>query len=186
MITLGIDLGNKSRNSIAVIDENENVLEWSRITYDGKTTTPLEHRKTICKQIRAYIKKYHLTKKDYLVFEKVNLFMGGHISKLSNIMSLAFIQATIINEFSKSIQIVEVPVVTWKSKVLGTRQASKSDSVAFVEKRYPEIDLTIFVPHKRKADEYIKDNDTADAICIGIYGQREKTNELQKRLVNFT
>ena len=83
MIVLGIDLGNKSRNSIAVVNEKEKVLTYSRLTYDG-TITPWQHRQNVCKQIQAYIDKYNLTEEDWIVFEKVNLFMGNHISKLAN------------------------------------------------------------------------------------------------------
>lgn len=171
MIVLGIDLGNKSRNSIAVVNEKEKVLTYSRLTYDG-TITPWQHRQNVCKQIQAYIDKYNLTEEDWIVFEKVNLFMGNHISKLANILSLASIQTTIINEFSGKIGIAEVPVVTWKSKILKTRTASKEDSVSFVQRNYPKIKLELVVKHKRKADEIVLDNDTADAVCIGLYGQR--------------
>ena len=58
MIILGIDLGNKSRNSIAVMNEKLELLEYSNLKYDPKTTTTWEHRKKICKQIQAYIDKY--------------------------------------------------------------------------------------------------------------------------------
>ena len=54
---IGIDLGNKSRNSISVVD-GETLLEWSNIKYDPKTTTTWEHRKKIIKQIRAYIRVF--------------------------------------------------------------------------------------------------------------------------------
>ena len=184
-MVIGIDLGNKSRNAIAVMD-GEKLLEWSSLVYDPKTTTPWKHRKAICEQIHNYIKKYYLNMNDYIVFEKVNLFMRGYNSRLANIMSLAFIQATIINEFSDLISISEVNVMTWKKEVLKNGKAGKEDSVKFVEETYPQVDLNVVIEHKRKENELTKDNDTADAICIALYGNKTNQNNLQKHLVNYT
>ena len=83
MIVIGVDLGNKSRNSIAVMNENLELLEYSNVKYDAKTTTTWEHRKRICKQIKEYIKKYKLTKNDYLLFEKI--FFSRGLSRMANI-----------------------------------------------------------------------------------------------------
>lgn len=184
-MVIGIDLGNKSRNAISVVNGIE-LLEYSSLKYDAKTTTTWEHRKKICAQIQEYINTYHLTKNDWLLFEKINGFMHGYKSKLINITSLAFIQATIINEFSEQISISEVPVVSWKTTVLKNKAAKKEDSVAYVEKHYPQVDLNIVVEHKRKATEYLKDDDTADAICIGLYGNIVDKNKLIERQVNYT
>lgn len=184
-MVIGIDLGNKSRNAIAIID-GSTLLEWSSLKYDPKTTTPWKHRKAICKQIHEYIKKYNLTKDDYIVFEKVNLFMRGHNSRLVNIMSLAFIQATIINEFSDLISISEVNVMTWKKEVLKNGKAGKDESVQFVQENYPQVDLSVTIEHKRKETEYTFDNDTADAICIALYGNLVDNKKLQEHLVNYT
>lgn len=179
---IGIDLGNKSRNSIAVMD-GDKLLEWSRLTYDGTIST-WQHRKNICKQIRIYIDKYHLTKDDYILFEQI-FFMRG-FSRMANVTSMAFLQATIINEFSDDISISEVHVQSWKSKVLGHRSATKEDAVALVENKYPEVDLNVIIPHKRKEDELVKDNDTADAICIALYGSIVDKKKLDEHLVNYT
>lgn len=178
---IGIDLGNKSRNSIAVMD-GDKLLEWSRLTYDGSIST-WQHRKNICKQIREYIDKYHLTKDDYILFEQI--FFNRGFSRMANVTSMAFLQATIINEFSDYISISEVHVQSWKSKVLGQRSATKEDAVALVENRYPDVDLSVVIPHKRKDDEIIKDNDTADAICIALYGSIVDKNKLDEHLVNY-
>ena len=183
---IGIDLGNKSRNSISVVD-GDKLLEYSNLLYEPSKTTTLEHRQKICKQIQCYIDKYKLTIDDWILFEKINSFMHGYRSKIENITSLAFIQATIINEFSDKISIAEVPVVSWKAKALGNRGAKKEDSVAYVEKHYPQVDLDIIIEHKRKGTTEIKkDDDTADAICIGLYGNIVNKKELEKRKVNYT
>lgn len=179
---IGIDLGNKSRNSIAVMD-GDKLLEWSRLSYD-KSISTWQHRKNICKQIREYIDKYHLTKNDYLLFEQI--FFSRGYSRMSNVTSMAFLQATIINEFSDLISISEVHVQSWKCKVLGGRSATKDDAVAFVKSNYPEVDLSIIIPHKRKEDEIITDNDTADAICIAKYGNIVDKKKLDEHIVNYT
>ena len=181
---IGIDLGNKSRNSIAVMDSDSNLIEYSRLKYDAKTTTTWEHRKKICKQIQEYIDKYHLTKDDYLLFEQI--FFSRGLSRMANVTSMAFLQATIINEFSDKISICEVHVQSWKCKVLGGRSATKEDAVAYVEKNYPQVDLNVVIEHKRKGTEITKDNDTADAICIAKYGILVDKKKLDEHLVNYT
>lgn len=185
MIVLGIDLGNKSRNAIAVVNESHQLLDYSCQLYDGSISV-LEHRKNICNQIQEYINKYNLTKDDYIIFEKINLFVGSRVSKLANITSLAFIQATIINEFSDKITIVEVNVQTWKNTVLGSRSATKEDSVNYVEKNYPKVDLDVFVLHKCKADEIVKNNDLSDAVCIGVFGHIGDKKKIIDNIVNYT
>lgn len=182
MIVIGIDLGNKSRNSIAVM-ENDKLLDWSRLHFkDSKSAW--YHRKKIVEQIQDYIDKYNLTKEDYLLFEQI--FFSRGLSRMANVTSMAFLQATIINEFSDKISISEVHVQSWKSKVLGSRSATKEDAVALVEKNYPQVDLNILIPHKRKDDEYVKDNDTADAICLGLYGMLADKKKLDANIVNYT
>jgi hypothetical protein len=103
-----------------------------------------------------------------------------------NIVSMAFLQATLINEFSDVISISTVHVQSWKSKVLGNRSAKKEDAVAFIEDHYPQVDLNIVVHHPKKGDEIIRDNDTADAICIGLYGSIADPKKLNEKLVNYT
>ena len=180
-MVIGVDLGNKSRNSICVMD-GDKLLEWSRLNYvDAKNT--LDHRKKIVKQIKEYIKKYKLTKNDYLLFEQI--FFSKGLSRMANITSMAFLQATLINEFSDKINIVEVHVQSWKCKVLGSRSATKEDAVALVEKNYPQVDLNIEIQRKRKGTEIIKDNDTADAICISLYSQFVDKKKLEEHLVNY-
>lgn len=180
-MVIGVDLGNKSRNSICVMD-GDKLLEWSRLSYcDAKNT--LDHRKKIVKQIKEYIKKYNLTKNDYLLFEQI--FFSKGLSRMANITSMAFLQATLINEFSDKINIVEVHVQSWKCKVLGSRSATKEDAVTLVEKSYPQVDLNIEVQHKRKGTEIVKDHDTADAICIALFAQKAGKDWLDLHKVNY-
>ena len=105
---------------------------------------------------------------------------------MTNITSMAFLQATLINEFSNKISISEVHVQSWKSKVLGSRSATKDDAVNYVETYYPNINLDIIVEHKKKGTEIIKDNDTADSICIAKYAFIVDQKKLEEHLVNYT
>lgn len=179
---IGIDLGNKTRTSICVM-QGDKLLEWSSLNYVDSESA-WHYRQKIVLQIREYIKKYKLTKKDYLLFEEIAFYRG--VSRMYNIVNMAFLQATLINEFSDVISISTVHVQSWKSKVLGNRSAKKEDAVAFIEERYPQVDLNIIVHYPRKGDEIIKDHDTADAICIALFAQKVSTEQLDKRKVNYT
>lgn len=181
-MTIGIDLGNLSRTSLVVLDGTK-LVDWSRFNRADSENT-WEHRKKIVNQIYLYINKYGLTKDDILVYEQVHINRG--ITRLANITSMAFLQATIVNEFSDTISIYEVHVQSWKCRVLGGRGATKEDSVAFVEKNYPQIDLDLVEHHKRKGDVIIKDNDTADAVCIGLYPLYADKKWREKNKVNYT
>lgn len=180
---IGCDLGNRSTNGLALIDNASlNILEYKYIRYDR---TPYHHRKEIVQIINDWIEKYYLGLKDYILFEKINLYRGGYISKLSNIVSLAFLQATLINEFSERISISEVNVQTWKAKILKSKTATKDDAVRYVTLRFPYVNLDLVIKHKRKEDEIIKCHDLADACCIAEYGVRCNI-EISKNTVNFT
>lgn len=132
--------------------------------------------------MREYINKY---KVDVIIFEKVNLYVGQHISKLNNIMSLAFIQATIINEFSDDCDIIQVDVRSWKARILGSAKADKNDAINYVESHYPNVNLEIVIEHKRKDNEIIINHDLADSICISIAGIRMYDELKIKGLVNY-
>ena len=181
---IGVDLGNKSRNAIAVMD-GSTLLDYSSLLYDPKIRTTLEHRQLICQQISEYISKYNLTKDDWLVFEDINMYMHGRKSRLANIVSLAYIHATFVNTFSDKINIAAVNVKTWKKYVLENCNASKEDSVKYVELHYPQVDLNLVIEHKRKATEYKKDDDTADAICIARFGNIVDKKILEERRLNY-
>lgn len=180
-MVIGVDLGNKSRNAIVVFD-GKNVLEWCSLNHSDSSST-WEHRKKICKQIKEYIKKYKMTKKDYLVFEQI--FFSPGLSRMVNVTSMSFLQATLINEFSNKISIAEVHVQSWKSKVLGSRKATKEDAVSYVAKNFPNVDLTLMVEHKRKGVEIIQNHDLADAVCIAQYGYIVGFDVVNEHLVNY-
>ena len=53
---IGVDLGNKTRNSVCVM-QGDKLLEWSRLNY-ADSESAWHHRQKIVLQIRKYIKKY--------------------------------------------------------------------------------------------------------------------------------
>ncbi len=164
------------------MDSNqEKLLDYSYFSYTDSPNS-YTHRKRIVKKIREYINTYNV---DVIIFEKVNLYVGRHISKLNNIMSLAFIQATLINEFSEDCEILEVNVMSWKARVLGSAKADKNDAINYVNNHYPDVNLEILVIHKRKDNEIVINHDLADSICIACAGCR-MYNELKiKGKVNY-
>lgn len=179
MTVCGIDLGNKSRNGIAIYNHStNNLIDYSYLQYDCKSTA-YHHRKKILDQIHKYDNSYDI---DYIVFEKVNLFRGKGVSPLANIVSLSYIQATIINEFSEYINISGVDVRTWKSRILGTAKATKEDSIKFVQEKYPYIDLKIPRFIKSNPDAFDWNHDLADAICISMF---DDFKYLDKNIMNF-
>lgn len=162
------------------MDSNQKIIEYYRIEYE---TEPYYHRIKICDVLDKMVDSY-----DYIIFEQVNLFRGKFISKLSNIMSLAFLQAKIIDRYSERIGICEVNVRSWKVKVLGNGNAKKEDSVAYVKSHYPDVDLEIKIPYKKKKGKFktVVDDDTADAVCISKYGVMSGKTWLEENRVNFT
>lgn len=182
MYVLGIDLGNKTRTSLVLLLDTK-LIDYCYFNF-YESNSAWEHRQKIIHKIKDYIDKYKLTKNDYILFEQI--FFSKGLSRMANVTSMAFLQATIINEFSNNICICEIHVQSWKSKVLGSRSATKEDAIAYVETHYPEIDLNININHKRKGIEIIKDHDTADALCLAIFPQYVDINYLNERLVNYT
>ena len=101
-----------------------------------------------------------------MIFENIRLFSKGLI-QLQTILSLNKVQTTIINEFSDKFDIFGIDVRTWKARVLGNGNAEKIDSLNYVKRKHPEVNLIdeIYMP-KKKITVLELDADLADAICI--------------------
>jgi len=182
MNILAIDIGGKTRNGFALINsETMKLLSYSFIPYDTKKT-PLDHRNKIVSEIHKYLKD---NKVNYIVFEKINLFRGASISRLSGIISLCRVQTTIINNFSDLTNITEIDVRKWKASVLGSANADKDDAVNYVTMNYPDVDLKIPKYVKKDPDAFSYNHDLADAICIGCFSVYNE-DELKKNLLNYT
>ena len=97
-----------------------------------------------------------LYKVQRIIVERVKLFRGNHISKLSNIESLSRLVAGITDATFDICPIYDVEVRTWKAQVLGNISKDKEYSINYVKLMY-----------KIEASEHL-----ADSICIAIYGIR--------------
>lgn len=160
---ISIDLGNKSRTAIVCMNFNRKILDY-KVTYINDYKDARTHRIEIVKIIKEFLTKF---KPESIVFEKINLFVGNRVSLLANIISLARIQTTIIDNFSDDCKIYAVPVQSWKKRVLGNAKADKNDAINYVNKNYPDVDLNFVIEHKRIDNEIVINHDLADAICIG-------------------
>ena len=183
MKILALDIGGKTRNGFALMDiETKELIETSYILYDTKLT-PLDHRKKILAEVQRY---YYNNEVDAIVFERVNLFRGGRVSPLANIMSLCKVQSTIIDNMSDIVDIYDVPVRTWKAISLGSAKADKDDSIKMVEKLYPTIELKLPKYKKKESNEFVYNHDLADAICIALAVAMDKKKIINKtNQVNF-
>ena len=165
MNVLALDIGGKTRNGFALMNtETKELIRTSYITYDAKLT-PLDHRQRILREVQDY---YYNSDVDAVIFERVNLFRGGRVSPLANIMSLCKVQCTIIDTMSALCDIYDVPVRTWKAISLESAKADKDDSIELVQKLYPDIDLKVPKYKKKESDEFVWNHDLADAICIAL------------------
>ena len=173
MLVLGIDIGGKTRNGFGLVDSKGcNLIESSYVSYD-ENGTPLEHRKKILLEAIRYLDKYEV---DYILFEKINLFRGSNISHLSNILSLCRVQTTLMDNLSDRVKIACVIVRTWKAQVLGNGNADKDDALKFVGMVYPKVNLdAVEYTKKTRKKKIVKNHDMADAICIALFGVKNKS-----------
>lgn len=179
MKILALDIGGKTRNGFALMDiETKELIETSYILYDTKLT-PLDHRKKILAEVQRY---YYNNQVDAIIFERVNLFRGGRVSPLANIMSLCKVQSTIIDNMSEIVDIYDVPVRTWKAISLESAKADKDDSIKMVEKLYPTIELKLPKYKKKDSNEFVYNHDLADAICIALAVAMDD----KKKIINKT
>ena len=181
MNVLAMDIGGSTRNGFCLMDtKTKEIIKCSYITYDKKLTK-LDHRKRILQEVQDYYYNYDI---DAIVFERVNLFKGGRISPLANIMSLCKVQCTIIDNMSDLVNIYDVPVKSWKVISLNNGNAKKEDSISLVQTKYPDVDLNI--PKKRKDAKPELNHDLADAICIAVAVSLQPKKIIKKEnLVNY-
>lgn len=160
---LGIDMGTSGRSGLALWDSNANsILQYETIRrIDSKTN--LEHRRKVLDAIRDINENFGT---DIIIFESVRLFSYGKI-QMGTILSLNKMQTTIINEFSDLCDIYQVDVRSWKSRVLGNANVGKDESIKYVQRKYPHINLLDEIIKPIKKETILEINaDLADAICI--------------------
>lgn len=160
---LGIDMGTSGRSGLALWDSSANsILQYETIRrIDSKTN--LEHRRKVLDAIRNINENFGT---DIIIFESVRLFSYGKI-QMGTILSLNKMQTTIINEFSDLCDIYQVDVRSWKSRVLGNANVGKDESIKYVQRKYPHINLLDEIVKPIKKEIILEINaDLADAICI--------------------
>lgn len=150
MIIAGIDPA--AKGCIALIDENAKLIEY--------------------KQFESRLKRY-----EYLMYKNPDLVF---IEKLWGVppssaetnfnLGCHFCCDQFTLEILK-ISYEEVAAKTWQKKVLnftGSKEprASKKASIAFVSKKYPELQLP-----QRTIKDIDESSGIADAICIALYGR---------------
>lgn len=152
MIYMGIDIGGSTRNGITIINDKEKILYTVAIPFD-KHKTKGDHRRFVAQHVLDLVIQYNV---DMIVIERVKMHRGSNLSRLSNIVSLSKATATIIDKIFDKCKIYDCETVSWKSKILGNKSATKEDAVNFVKRVYG-----IEVPH-----------DQADSACQAIYLKR--------------
>lgn len=182
MKILAIDIGGKTRNGFCLMSSKTlDIIRCSYIAYDTKST-PWNHRQRVLKEI---LNNYICYDIDAIVFERINLFRGSGVSPLSNILSLCKLQTTLIDNLSDIVNIYDVAVKSWKCRVLSSGNATKEDSIKFVEDNFPNVDLQIPNYSVKCPDKIIYNHDLADSICIA-YAACTHPEEILKNKVNFS
>lgn len=146
---MGVDIGNATRNGIAILNDKEQLIYSTNIPYNKKITKG-QHRRNVAKQVRELVQEYDVKA---LIIERVKMHRGGNLSKLTSIISLSKITAAILDNCFDLCSVYDCETISWKANVLGHRDATKEDAVTYVLCTYKKE-----VPH-----------DEADAVCECLY-----------------
>ena len=119
----------------------------------------------ISHHIKELVLQYKVTR---IIVERVKLFRGSNISKLSNITSLWGICVGILDSVQGLCDVYDVEVRTWKSQVLNNISKDKEFSINYVKLMY-NMDMK---EHQ------------ADSVCIAIYGIRNWTKMDEKQNIS--
>lgn len=152
IVLMALDIGGASENGITIMNEAEQIIYKESYLFNSKLGKG-QHRRNLSQHIRELCVLYKVQR---IIVERVKLFRGNHISKLSNIESLSRLVAGITDATFDICPIYDVEVRTWKSQVLGNISKDKEYSINYVKLMY-----------KLETSEHL-----ADSICIAIYGIR--------------
>ena len=152
VILMAIDIGGASENGITIMNEKEQILYTEAFPYVKKFGKGF-HRRSISHHIKELVLQYKVTR---IIVERVKLFRGSNISKLSNITSHWGICVGILDSVQGLCDVYDVEVRTWKSQVLNNISKDKEFSINYVKLMY-NMDMK---EHQ------------ADSVCIAIYGIR--------------
>lgn len=162
---ISVDIAGKARVGVSCFNlQSKKLVNYTSLDFDRKTSSR-EHRDKILEGIYSLSDIEDL---EAIIFERINLYRNSKIS-LPSILSLARVQTSIIDEFgSESCKIFDVNVQSWKAKILGSRTATKEDSVRWALSNYPRTKDLIRLPDDKKGNK-VYNHDLADAICIGKF-----------------
>ena len=149
---MAVDIGGSSENGITIMNEMEQILYTEAFPYRKKFGKGF-HRRSISQHIKELVEQYNVQR---IIVERVKLFRGNNISKLSNITSLWGICVGILDAVQGLCDVYDVEVRTWKSQVLNNTSKNKEFSINYVKLMY-KMDMK---EHQ------------ADSVCIAIYGIR--------------
>lgn len=150
---MAIDVGSSTRNAITIMNKYEQILYREEYPYKSKYGKG-HHRRELAKHIRELVQEYSVQR---ILVERVCLFRGNNVSKLTNIEGLSRLIATITDYTYDLCEIYDVAVKSWKSQVLNNTSADKIYSLNYVKLIYKLDDIS---------------HDQADSICQAIYGIR--------------
>ena len=164
VILMAIDIGGASENGSTNMNEKEQILYTEAFPYVKKFGKGI-HRRSISHHIKELVLQYKVTR---IIVERVKLFRGSNISKLSNITSLWGICVGILDSVQGLCDVYDVEVRTWKSQVLNNISKDKEFSINHVKLMY-NMDMK---EHQ------------ADSVCIAIYGIRNWTKMDEKQNIS--
>lgn len=159
MIYVGIDPGQKG--AIAIIGESSTVCSWTK--YMGWPT------------MFSKLKFIAESEEKLVCIEKLwgmpirgcqgNWSLGGNYETWKALLGIL------------KIPFIEAAPATWQPKILNTSKKKSAEtkplSIAYVNKRYPELDL----PSRTKKD-IDESSGVSDAICLALYGRMVTANLL--------
>lgn len=162
MISLGFD-ESYTQIGVSVVEgknsKNAKLLFYNSYNYKN-CKNKSEKRKFVKKLVKKLIEKYN---PDIILVERIRTFSQNFIS-VPYIKTTGALIATIVDTCYPK-EVYSVDTRSWKSRICGSasgmHRADKGVSVRYVMKRF---DLTL-------------NDDTADAICIALYGLDFKKNK---------
>lgn len=173
MIVIGIDQS-YTKTGVALV-KDDTVLKYKTLSFKGcKNKT--DKRKTVHRFLLKVIKdaldvRSEPSEPIIIICERIRTYTGGFGLRPKYLISTGALIATIVDTaYEFDIEVFSVDTRAWKSQIVGKAnkgkdEDSKTETIKFVKEK-----LGIDVSYLNKKGEICYEDDTADAICIGLYG----------------